>query len=133
MILLESLHRDVGRAVALLTASSPGQAGSTSPHAASTFASTSSAHGLRRSSLVQHHSASSHDDNLSSPDAIDEEGAEEEETRHGFETVIESPLAVLAHLSSLKLSGTNDEETGTSFLPSGAQSQTAPEQYFATG
>lgn len=131
MILLESLHGEVERALRLInTSSSPGRPGPGSPHSPSSLASTSAQHGLRRS-LARH--SSSQGDSPHSADLTEDGEGDEDEARDGFETVIESPLAVLAHLSSLKLNVSNDEESGSSFLPSEKQNQTAPEQYFATG
>lgn len=131
-MLLETLHRDVERAVRLLNsaAGSPGRAGPSSPHSPSGLASTAAQHGLHRT-LGRH--GSSQGGSPASTELTEDGEGEEDEARDGFETVIESPLAVLAHLSSLKLNVSNDEESGSSFLPSEKQNQTAPEQYFATG
>ena len=133
MVLLEKLHGQVERALRLIhTSSSPSRTGPDSPHSPSSLAtaSASAQHGLRRS-LARH--GSSHGGSPHSPGLTEDGEGEEDEDRDGFETVIESPLAVLAHLSSLKLNVSNDEESGSSFLPSEKQNQTAPEQYFATG
>lgn len=131
MVLLERLHDDVERALRLIaTSSSPARAGPDSPHSPTSLPANSAQHNLRQA-LARH--TSSQGDSPNSTDQTEDGEGEEEEARDGFETVIESPLAVLAHLSSLKLNVSNDEESGTSFLPSEKQNQTAPEQYFATG
>ncbi|GAA5876348.1 hypothetical protein JCM1840_003621 [Sporobolomyces johnsonii] len=61
-----------------------------------------------------------------------EGGDDEDVESRELKTVIESPLAVLAHISSLKVSESTEEESGKSFLPKKDEAGPA-EGYFATG
>lgn len=132
--MLENCQRDVEMALALL---------SRSPSDANNHASTSSqpvssipshlSPPAASSSRLQHpvpvpSSASS--SNGGQTDPTEDEDADARELK----SVIESPLAVLAHISSLKVSESTEEESGKTFLPKGKQEQgAAAEGYFATG
>ncbi|GAA5859893.1 hypothetical protein JCM8547_004376 [Rhodosporidiobolus lusitaniae] len=65
----------------------------------------------------------------SSLSAVQEE--DDEQSRH-LKSVIESPLAVLAHISSLKVSESTEEESGKTFRR-GEAAPAQAEGYFATG
>ncbi|GAA5905490.1 hypothetical protein JCM8208_004297 [Rhodotorula glutinis] len=141
LMMLENCHRDVEAALALLTRSSSGanaHASSSSsalpalsgpPRLGPPAASTSSTSRLQQ----QQHggvpsSASSSNGGQTDPTEDDDADARE------LKSVIESPLAVLAHISSLKVSESTEEESGKTFLPKGKQEQgAAAEGYFATG
>ena len=87
-----------------------------------------------------HHPRSSSSNSTSPGDGTDED----DPTSRELKSVIESPLAVLAHISSLKVSESTEEESGKRFLPNrtdrdpnakeeGGGAGTAAAGYFATG
>ncbi|BGP40977.1 hypothetical protein JCM10450v2_004982 [Rhodotorula kratochvilovae] len=127
-MMLENCHRDLEMALALLaqnpSMSTAGSSAGTSqpshlnPHASSVS---------RRLAPVPSSGSSS---NGGTTDPTEDDDADARELK----SVIESPLAVLAHISSLKVSESTEEESGKTFLPKGKQEQgSAPEGYFATG
>jgi len=137
-MMLENCHRDVEVALALLTRSSSGAAAHASssssahptasgpPRLGPPAASTSSTSRLQQHGVAS--SASSSNGGATDPTEDDDADARE------LKSVIESPLAVLAHISSLKVSESTEEESGKTFLPKGKQEQgAAAEGYFATG
>ncbi|KAK4054167.1 hypothetical protein OIV83_001193 [Microbotryomycetes sp. JL201] len=71
-----------------------------------------------------------------SPQNITEADTEESAPEaRDLESVIESPLAILAHISSLKIGESTEEESGDtqSVMPGSKANPTPSEQYFATG
>ncbi|ORY89719.1 hypothetical protein BCR35DRAFT_300152, partial [Leucosporidium creatinivorum] len=127
MILLESIHRDVDQALSQLASlqnsnnpsTSSARQGSTSPR-------------LSRSSLSP--PANRLTPTTTSGAGGMEEGEGETDAK-GLESVIESPLAILAHISSLKITESTEEESGNtlSLLPSAKHDSTPADQYFSTG
>ncbi|BGP17123.1 hypothetical protein JCM10213_001122 [Rhodosporidiobolus nylandii] len=105
-VLLENVHRDLEAALAILSARPP-------------LPSHLDLEGLR--SVPSQSSA---------PSSI--ETAEDDEEARRLKSVIESPLAVLAHISSLKVRESTEEESGKTFLPK-EKSAVGAEGYFATG
>ncbi|GAA5965532.1 hypothetical protein JCM21900_004150 [Sporobolomyces salmonicolor] len=115
--LLENVHRDIERALALLRHSvlSPPSSTETTTSSLPTLAPPLSApptHSYGAPTI--------------------EGGDDEDVGSRELKSVIESPLAVLAHISSLKVSESTEEESGKSFLPKKDEAGPA-EGYFATG
>ncbi|KAK4054379.1 hypothetical protein OIO90_003612 [Microbotryomycetes sp. JL221] len=107
MILLESFQKDIEATLNQL------QRGGRAPSGASPNA---------RSSL--------------SPPIMPSDDVEDQEPEaKNLESVIESPLAILAHISSLKISESTEEESGDtqSVMPGSKADPTPSERYFATG
>lgn len=129
--MLENCHRDIEAALAILAERQPG------PSALFGTASTNtptdnkpSAPGLLSPPLQALRTSSS------SAAASNEGTDDDDPTSRELKSVIESPLAVLAHISSLKVSESTEEESGKRFLPKRGgenESGSAAEGYFATG
>ncbi|GAA5835930.1 hypothetical protein JCM11251_006605 [Rhodosporidiobolus azoricus] len=110
-VLICNIHRDVETALEILAHSS---ASTNSPHPA--------IQALRTSEPSTSSSASTMDT------------SEEDDESRRLKSVIESPLAVLAHISSLKVTESTEEESGKTFLPKEKGEKAGPaEGYFATG
>jgi len=123
--MLENCHRDIEQALALLSSSS-------TPHSAPPPLPPISSH---PSSL---HNSATHTPSVvegGNPSANHEE--EDSGSTRELKDVLENPLALLAHISSLKVGGdsTTDEESGKHFLPQQTNREAEPtvEGYFATG
>ncbi|GAA5909222.1 uncharacterized protein JCM6883_005809 [Sporobolomyces salmoneus] len=115
-VLLENCHRDIEQALAILSSSSPPH--SVPPPLPPINASPDVTHPVHSLGLTTEE---------------EESGSTKE-----LKDVLENPLALLAHISSLKVGGdsTTDEESGKHFLPQQITSRdTEPtvEGYFATG
>ncbi|GAA6040025.1 hypothetical protein JCM8097_004744 [Rhodosporidiobolus ruineniae] len=117
--LLVNVHRDLEAALSLLANS-----GGSTPNRPSPINPTVAA--LRASSDAGSSSSSS-------PSASTAEHHEDEDETRRFKNVIESPLAVLAHISSLKVTESTEEESGKTFLPKDKAEAGPAEGYFATG
>ncbi|KAM0789549.1 hypothetical protein ACM66B_000361 [Microbotryomycetes sp. NB124-2] len=72
---------------------------------------------------------------MSPQNTVEEDTDDQASEAKGLESVIESPLAILAHISSLKISESTEEESGDtqSVMPGSKANPTPSEQYFATG
>ncbi|BGP00354.1 Zn(2)-C6 fungal-type transcription factor [Rhodotorula toruloides] len=131
--MLENCHRDIEAALAILAERQPGPSAlfGTSPSVTPTDVKPSIS-GLLSPPLQALKSLSS-----SSSAAASNEGTDDDDpTSRELKSVIESPLAVLAHISSLKVSESTEEESGKRFLPKRSgenESGAAAEGYFATG
>ncbi|GAA5828682.1 hypothetical protein JCM3766R1_003787 [Sporobolomyces carnicolor] len=114
-VLLENCHRDIEQALAILASTSP-------PHPVPP-------------PLPPIASSDPIRNNHSSMATTNEE--EESGSTKELKDVLENPLALLAHISSLKVGGdsTTDEESGKHFLPQQTSRDAEPtvEGYFATG
>ncbi|GAA5920215.1 hypothetical protein JCM6882_003925 [Rhodosporidiobolus microsporus] len=110
-VLLANIHRDLEAALEIL-AQNPSPPGLAHP----------AVRALRASDLPISSSASTADH------------SEEDDESRRLKSVIESPLAVLAHISSLKVTESTEEESGKTFLPKEKGDEAGPaEGYFATG
>ncbi|TKA51191.1 hypothetical protein B0A53_05655 [Rhodotorula sp. CCFEE 5036] len=150
-ILLENCHEDLEKALLLLadralpsidedsipTASTSRLQYQSQPPASTNHLSAPPANGQ---AYRTHHPRSSSSNSTSPGDGTDED----DPTSRELKSVIESPLAVLAHISSLKVSESTEEESGKRFLPNrtdrdpngkeeGGGAGTAAAGYFATG
>ncbi|GAA5824893.1 hypothetical protein JCM3770_005091, partial [Rhodotorula araucariae] len=132
-MMLENCHRDVEMALALLAQSPSTSTGTSSSgvsrpsHSYASLLGPSAASSSHRLGPVPSSGSSS---NGGTTDPTEDDDADARELK----SVIESPLAVLAHISSLKVSESTEEESGKTFLPKSKQEQgTAAEGYFATG
>ncbi|GAA5988027.1 hypothetical protein JCM10908_002033 [Rhodotorula pacifica] len=147
-ILLENCHEDLEKALLLLADRALPSIDENSLPVASTsrsqfrqFSTASNQHLSPPNCVAYRTQARSSSSNSTSPgDGTDED----DPTSRELKSVIESPLAVLAHISSLKVSESTEEESGKRFLPKrpdgdpngkeeGTGGGTAAEGYFATG
>ncbi|SCV69701.1 BQ2448_1095 [Microbotryum intermedium] len=136
MILLESIHRDIEATQALLdtVANSPSNS-----HPGTEARRDSEPHSIqndrrrRSSSLLGGDGDSS--DGLMDDEADRSHGHDDPNDRdEPLVTVIESPLAILAHMASIKISGTCEADTGTSSATlEKPKDETPAASYFATG
>ncbi|GAA5871420.1 hypothetical protein JCM16303_000748 [Sporobolomyces ruberrimus] len=121
--LLENCHRDIEQALAILASRSPS-------HVVPPPLPPISHHTPSHS---HHPSSNSHAPSTFGPTVEEEESGSTKELKD----VLENPLALLAHISSLKVGGdsTTDEESGKHFLPQQTSRDAEPtvEGYFATG
>ncbi|GAA5971145.1 hypothetical protein JCM3765_004705 [Sporobolomyces pararoseus] len=118
--LLENCHRDIEQALAILASNSP-------PHSMPP----------PLPPIAAHHVSMNQTPHLfPSPIPTTTEEEESGSTKE-LKDVLENPLALLAHISSLKVGGdsTTDEESGKHFLPQQTSRDAEPtvEGYFATG
>ncbi|SCZ89312.1 BZ3500_MvSof-1268-A1-R1_Chr9g10365 [Microbotryum saponariae] len=137
MILLESIHRDIQATQALLdtAAKSPAHShpGTLEARRDSGLHSIQNDRPRRSSSLLG--GGGSSDGGLMDDDTDQSHGHEDPTDRdEPLVTVIESPLAILAHMASIKISGTCEADTGTSSATlEKPKDETPAASYFATG
>ncbi|GAA6064511.1 hypothetical protein JCM10212_004872 [Sporobolomyces blumeae] len=153
-VLLENCHRDIEQALALLSASSPrsssGAAFSSNPSPHQTASSSHTPSSVIDSSTTAsssttgyHHAGQGPSYSGTGPSTSDEDDSSLPGSARELREVLENPLALLAHISSLKVDGdsqaTADEESGRLFLPQRQHEVDArgpgptAEGYFATG
>lgn len=115
--LLENCHRDIEQALAILSSTSP-------PH-------------VEPPPLPPIHDSKAQAAHLGGTELPSTTEEEESGSTKELKDVLENPLALLAHISSLKVGGdsTTDEESGKHFLPQQTSRDAEPtvEGYFATG
>ncbi|GAA5935525.1 uncharacterized protein JCM15063_001064 [Sporobolomyces koalae] len=118
-VLLENCHRDIEQALAILASGSPHTVPPPLPP-------------------IHPQPPSQRESSTSQSPLVFTAGDEEESgSARELKDVLENPLALLAHISSLKVGGdsTTDEESGKLFLPQQTNREPEPtvEGYFATG